>query len=505
MDRPEKNQENRRLPETQVLNVPPVPVTTDSSRGRASSPLNRYCLPLLGLALLAPIGCATGLGVKEMNGYILRNEFAPAAARVEKEKGRYGDKNLLLYYLDRGLLLQLAKEYSQSNVAFESAKDVARALYTKSVTAQASTFLINDNMTPYAGEDFERALIHVFSAMNYALLGKTEDALVECRQVNAFLKNLRFEARAKNAYQEDAFARYMAGLLYEDAGQINDALISYTKALETYGAYAKHYQTPLPEGLVEDALRTAHALGFLDKEADIQRRWGGTTPPPIPAGSGEVVVLHYAGLGPEQVDSFFEISVFNGWPYVEQMDTSSQDQTQVEQARAVVRAITADKMIRVAFPKYKRSTYKIQTVEVRNPATLPRTGALVEDIGAIAVRDLEDRNLQTRGRAVARAVIKYLLAQNIANAVEKKNDEGLGFLVRAVLQAAAAATEVADKRSWQSLPDKILMARTVLPAGTHTLTLRFLSQAGGTVETKEINNVAVTDGRKTFLIVRTAL
>jgi hypothetical protein len=79
----------------------------------------------------------------------------------------------------------------------------------------------------------------------------------------------------------------------------------------------------------------------------------------------------------------------------------------------------------------------------------------VEDVGAIAVRNLDDRVNRTAERAIARAVVKYLLSQRAADVVEKNSNENWGFLVRTILQAASAATEVADKRSWRTLPDHI--------------------------------------------------
>jgi hypothetical protein len=295
----------------------------------------------------------------------------------------------------------------------------------------------------------------------------------------------------------------LAGLLYESRGEINDAYISYYKALEGYDVYQKLYQTPRPPHLVDDALRTARHMGFSDKVAEIEKRWGEAALPHRPAGAGEVVVLHYAGLGPEKVDSFFEISVYNGWPYVQQVDTQSQDDTQIEQAQAVMRSLAADKMIRVAFPKYRRNTSQISALAVEGSSRTWR-GSVVEDVGAIAIRNLEDRVGRTRGRAIARATVKYLLAQQVGKAVEE-NDEGLGFLVKALLQAAAAATEVADKRAWRTLPDRVEMVRVALPEGSHTLTLKFLNAAGAPVETRSLPPLPVARGRRTFLIVRSAL
>ena len=256
---------------------------------------------------------------------------------------------------------------------------------------------------------------------------------------------------------------------------------------------------------MEDVLRTARRLGFSDKVAEIQRRWGPVSAAkPPPAGSGEIIVLSYLGLGPEKVDSFFEISVYNGWPYVEKVDAKSQEETQVEQARAVLRSVAADKMIRVAFPKYRRIPARVQTVDVQFSSTTS-AGVLVEDVGAIAVRNLDDRIARTRARAIARAVVKYLLAQKVGDAVGKNNNEDLGFLVRTLLQAASAATEVADKRSWRTLPDRIVMARLALPAGEQNLTLKFLDATGTVVETRELKNIPIASGRKSFVIVRSAL
>jgi len=462
---------------------------------------------LFPLIVLLPllVGCAPGVSVRELNGFILSGAFDTGTAKVTGARPTYGEKNELLYHLERGMFLHLAGHHGESNQTFEEAKRVIKKFYTKSVTAKASTFLINDNTTPYVGEDYERALIHVFSALNYVNLGLGEEALVECRQVDLFLKNLRFESADKNDYREDAFARYLAGLIYEEQGETNDAFISYVKALNAYDVYQKNYGTPPPTDLVGDALRTAKKLGLYDKIEDIQKRWG--SPPMAPTASGgEIIVLHYAGLGPEKVDAFFEISLFNGWPYVNAVNTSSQDQADIERAGAVLRGVVADKMIRVAFPKIIRRPYQAKTLEVTADTTgAPNRAQLVQDVGAIAEKELANKNVRTRARAIARAVTKHLLAQEVSHAVEEKNDETAGFLVKALFQAAATATEVADKRCWHTLPDRISMARSVLPEGPHNLVIRLLTEDGTLVQERKMTEVPIRSGKKTFIIIRSAV
>lgn len=461
-----------------------------------------FCLFALAL-FLATQGCATGgLSLRQLNGMVVQNNYAQAAAAIEKARSSYGSNNLLLYDLDRALLLQWAGDPVRSNEAFESAKRTAQALVTKSVSAEAVSFMTSDNARAYAGEDFERALIHVFAALNYSLLDRAEDALVECRQLDFLFKTLRTESRGKTAYTDDAFARYWAGLLYEEQGQINDAFISYYKALEVYEQFAKNYRTPRPRGLLADALRTARTLNFSDEIRSMEKRWGTESVTPPRPNDGELIVLHAAGLSPEKVDSFLEIGVIKGWGYVQEVQSQGEEDAQVQKAGAIVRGLAADKIIRVALPVYKTLPYRISGFDLSLDSATT-AGALVHDVGAVARRSLEDRMGKIRARAIARATVKYLLTQTISDAVAK-NDENTGAWVRLILQATAAATESADKRAWHTLPDRLLLARLFVPEGRHNLTLTFRDAAGTAIRTVPLEGVEVRRGRRTFQVVRTA-
>lgn len=452
------------------------------------------------------LSCASPLGIKEsLDRYLAQHQYAEAAAAVETGKGRYyGEKNALLFYLDRGMLLHLAGQHQESNEAFEQAKRTARELFTKSVTVEASTFLVSDNVRPYYGEDFERALIHFFCSLNYVMLNQGNEALVEARQVDFLLTKLKTDYGHKNTYKEDALVRYVMGMIYENQGQLNDAFISYRQALEAYDLYRANYGTPLPQALIGDALRTAQALRFGDRVQEIQRRWGGSIPPARQPGQGEVIVLHYNGLAPHKVDSFFEIGFIAGWAYVDAAKPQGQEKQQVEQAGAIARSILADAVVRMAFPKYEHSPYQIAGLRVaQTGAASTATAELAEDIGAIAMKNLQERVLRIRAKTIARSVVKFALSQKIAQKVKEKQGEGLGWLAQKIMQVASTATELADKRCWQTLPDRVLVARLPLSAGKHSITCSFTNASGQTVSSQEIKEVEVVEGKKTFVYVRT--
>jgi len=440
-----------------------------------------------------------------MNNLVSSEKFSDAAVLTEKSKDDiYGKKNALMYYLDRGMLLQLAGSYADSNAAFERAKQLSLEYFTKSVTTEASTLLISDNMRPYYGEDFERALVNVFSAMNYVMMGDEQEALVEARQADQLLKTFQTNYGYKDVYKEDAFVRYLMGMIYENKGEINDAYISYRQAMSAYEGYLKNYGVTVPNELVNDALRTADKLGFDDEIKDIKNKYKNAELTNRPAGYGELVVVDYNGFSPEKIDSFFEFSFGWGWAYVGSVDAKGDDEEQVRQAGAIARSIASDEQVRMAFPKYSPIDYRIACLEASVAGIAEVKGEVAEDIGKIAQKSLDDRIARIRIRAIIRSVIKFALARNISQKVEQSSGELSGWLAKKILTVASTATELADKRSWRSLPDKVIIARLSLPAGSQTVTIRYLDSSGFEVASKTITGIEIVPGKKTFRVLRSA-
>ncbi|MGA2089875.1 MAG: hypothetical protein ABSH12_00240 [Endomicrobiales bacterium] len=466
----------------------------------------RYKITICFLAVCVIISCATNSAYyNNLNGLTSQGRYLDAASLIEQSKHDvYGEKNALLFYLDKALLLHLGGNYTGSNDCFERAKKLSDQYFTKSVTTEASTLLINDTMRPYYGEDFERALINVFCALNYIMIGSPMEALVEARQVDQFLTTLQVNYGYKNKYKEDAFARYLMGMIYENQNQINDAFISYRQALDAYSAGIKAYGLPVPRALISDALRMAQQLGFSDEIRDITRTWGIPVGKPLAESDGELIILDYNGFSAEKVETVFEIAFGRAWAYVGAMTVKGDEQSQVDQAGAIARSILSDEQVRMAFPKYTRVPYRI----MRFSATADdsqSTSEVVDDISAIAERSLDDRITRIRIRTIARAAIKFALAHKISQKVEEQSgNAALGWLTKKALSVASTATEHADLRSWRSLPDRILMARMPLFAGTHTVVVKFYDSHGAEIQNEILNNVVIKPGKKTFAIVRTA-
>ncbi len=413
---------------------------------------------------------------KTLNSLLAARDFVAAEAQIRKVKDtQYKRKNAVLYYLDLGTVQHHAGKYRESDRSFAEAERRMEELYTKSVTKAAGALLINDMTMDYAGEPFERALAHVFRALNYVYLGEKDEALVEARKVEVFLDELNSRMK-KRAYRDDAFARYLDSLLYADSGEMDDARISYRAAMKAYSSYQANYNTATPR--------------FKFPERDGTPR-------------GEVVFIHYNGVAPRKISRTFQVAWNEAMFHVNLMKSKNDAEVKSAKFQNALRAGITGKSITVSYPEYIQDKFTIVGSEVIAGRSSTST-RLMEDISAIAFKDLKDRVGMIKSRSIARALVKYVIAQSATKAVKKKHGAGWGLLTQIATNVAAAATEVADTRGWATVPSQIRMARLKLPVGRHDLSARFLNGAGMVVATHDFRDVRVEKGTRTYLHYRTA-
>ena len=82
---------------------------------------------------------------------LLTSDYQEADAIIRQAEKDYGAKSRVLYGMDRGMTLQLAGEYEQSNRVLEEAEEEVDRLYTRTVRTETAAFMTNDNTLPYEG------------------------------------------------------------------------------------------------------------------------------------------------------------------------------------------------------------------------------------------------------------------------------------------------------------------------------------------------------------------
>jgi len=416
------------------------------------------------------------------------------AAGTVRDAGRqvYGARNRLLYHLDLGMALHLMGDYQGSIGQFEQAHNLGNDLYTRSLTGEAGSLFASDLLVPYAGEEFELVLINVFNALNYVFLKRIDDALVEVRRTQVKLDD--FAARAPGRYRVDPLALYLGGMLYEQAGMVDDALISCRAALQAYGASEARFQVVTPRALAGDVVRLSGVVG-VEVDEDTLALAG-----PLTGGtSGEVVLLHYFGPGPRKREKLVEVSLGNGLVHAYAIDVRSDEQKRVQRAFSVAKGMASTTQVTVAYPVFEQPHLAATRAVVEVQGCASEGSVVVANLSRIAGLNLEDRMSREWPRYVGRAVLKFLSARAVGMVGEEvSGNKGVGLIFQLLTQSAMSAAEAADTRGWRVLPALVHMTRVVCPEGTYAVQVSHLGASRG--RTLRFEDVRVDDGKKTFLV-----
>lgn len=427
---------------------------------------------LSGFLLLASCAMRSDL-YRDIEHNLAVGNYAVAASALQANQEEFGEKSSVLFNLEMGLLTHYGAQYAESNRMFLAAERRMEELYTTSISTEAAALLVNDNLLPYEGEDFEKVFVNLFLALNFAQMGDVEEALVEARKVDLKLKEYSKEYEDKNTYKQDAFIRYVMGALYEAAGEVNDAFISYQKAYEGYGEYASAYGTPCPTFLKADLVRTAGLLGFADERRRFEQEFGIEYAVPKRT-EGSLLVIIHSGRGPIKEQNKINVSIADN--------------------DGVVHTFT------VALPKFvprdRRQAHYAASLQ-SGGQSMRIDAEIAEDVTAIAKKSLEDRLGLLYLKAGGRAVLKFLASEKAKSEWKKDGDE-IGNLAKSLLiDVAVIASEQADTRTWRSLPARMLVIRAQLPAGTHQLQL----SADGQSRTLLTEQVTIAPGNVTFRVI----
>jgi hypothetical protein len=412
------------------------------------------CLSIFCLTAMASLstGCASArMSDTESDRLFRARQYDAAAEHLKKGLADQGDngRDILLYLMDIGLSLHSAGKYAESNEYFLKADKMAEIKDYTSLSKEGATLLTSDNIKDYKGEDFEKVLINVYLSMNYALLGNYEDSLVEARRVNQKLYMMVSEGARK--YKQNAFARYLSATVYEAQGDLNDAYVDYKEAYKLMPSFP---------GLGRDLWRMARLGSDSDdmeewdekfKLTDEDHKRAMASGPKSP--KGEIVVLYENGISPIKRPNphFSEIPKF--------------------------------------FPR--RNPVAFARVDVSGGAAhYEDTTAMLENIEATAIENLDEKYAALIAKKVAGIVAKEVVADQIG----KHTDPLIGLAAKVFFYAS----DQADVRSWNLLPHDLQVARIPVDPGTYTVRVTPVG-AGFALPEK---TVQVAAGKKAFLDFR---
>jgi hypothetical protein len=387
---------------------------------------------------------------------VLLSQQKPNLALAEHEKKPQSGKNELLYLLDKAMLQRMSGLYTESNATFEKTKMLIENLAATSVIEQVGAVTINDSMMSYEGEDYEQVAIHLYEALNYIKLGLWDEARVEALQVDVRLKKIAEENESK--FEQDAFSRYLTGLIYEQGGESSDPMIAYRKAYQTY----KEQKQPIPVFLKHDLLRLSQYLGLEDEYKTFKADFGieKTLSAKELAESGEVVVLLHQSLAP------------------------------IKRSESILVMGEKGVQLRISMPVYQSRPNYVHKARL-TIGDLYADTVIVTDFDRAARKSLERHSAAMMARLLARAVLKKVAA--------KAAEDNGGSLAGLLVNAAGLVTETADTRSWLTLPKNIHFARLAVPVGKYEAKLTLLGNHNQVIQVLNLGSVELGRGDKVLL------
>lgn len=377
---------------------------------------------------------------------------ADTATAAEQEAKEEAPKDLLSN-LELGEQFRLKRSFAESRDAWLAADVYVRAWedeaknspekLLQSLGEGLGSLLINDTMRRYDGADYERVALAVRLALGHLALGDWEKAQTEIRKMhereaiiaefrskevdalNAEREEKKVESKGakdlegypvetldipevtnlRNSYQS-AFGHYLAGFVYEQAGESSLAAAGYRQAIE----------------LRPDVPALQDALAGLDKRigkvshkatdtlivlevGQIPKKTSTTIPLPVPTHNGLVIVP----------------TSFPSMP--------------APAANPMPSSISIDGK--------------------------PVQAVVVTSYDSMARRELKD----SMPGVITRGTIRSI-AKGVINSEVSKRAGFFGGLISAIL---TTATEKADDRMWSSLPSHVALVRVKLEPGKHAI------------------------------------
>jgi hypothetical protein len=407
--------------------------------------INIILLPFLGLPLLW--SCAGG-SFAVVDNELERSGYTDSVKSLEKNKNSlYRSRDRILYCLDKGMLHHYARQYAESSKLLQEGELAIEEAFTKSVTQEISTYLVNDNVRDYGGEDYEDIYINVFNALNYYHRGDQEGAMVEIRRMNNKLRYLAVKydvvisglqrkaledgarippnQNAMTQFSDSALARYLGILFHRGAGLYDDARIDHDWLLTAFEDSPSVYTNKIPESLSDEM--------------------------EIPQGMARLNALAFGGLSP------------------------------IKQENTVRIPLLDYRWIKIALPEMVSRHSEIYSIELVLDDGQRFRLELLEDMDAVAKETFKTRQQLIYIKTILRATFKAV-SSSVTGAAAQEVDGVAGLILglsSIAAQLYAEASEQADLRASRYFPAKAYVGGINLPPGRYSFNIKYYNRSGG--------------------------
>jgi len=406
------------------------------------------------VVLAAAAGCTTYTARMSDTGVLYYDgEYGRAIDELDELTRSSSNEDRYLYLLERGKVRLAAGMYDSAIVDMQAAERRFDEIEgTASVVEMLSTSIVSDASREYKPEPHEKILLNTYLLLSYLEAGDIEGAYVERNRVIMRLGQYLGTAVAESDSLLDVpFARYVAAVLYENEGKLDDARIEYERIEDLFPeAVPWAPNAHMTELVVLTEMGRAPVKVSREIRGYFEKVDGQTFGYfALPGGNGQYVYPVSPGLlsGDSELGTVFTF----------------------------------------AFPEYVR---------------MPRVAVLcrpvidgVEAGTAVTLDDLEETAMEAFRRDIGTILLRSALRTYLQILAQNKLDGDVGRIA-SVVAKFFSAVETADTRSWQTLPSEIAVFRLEVEPGPHEVSLRYYDAGGRLVGESGSLEVWVEDGKK---------
>jgi len=413
--------------------------------------------PLLALAALLAAGCSTYQNQSEgFRANWRAGRVEPVAQELTAKADREADgRDAVIWRLEQATALRAANRLPESTAAFDDAErrmnDFAARPAVR-LSAEALSALSNPANLPYEGRAYDRVMANTYKALNWLALGDAERARTELfrayqRQQDAVADNARRIARAQ---EEEALAQdrraVEATRSHPGFQRQLDQVTAPARSLQLYADFVNPFAVWL-DGVYFSIL--AQDGSDLERARKSFERAAGYAPgnPHVEADFA-AVEAQFQGRRPGPVT----------WVVFETGAAPIREQVRID----IPIIVTDVSYVGAAFPRLQPQGNFAGTLTVR-AAGGSTTTATVCRMDSVIARDFEAELPAITTRAIVSTLAKGTAAF-FANQAANRQDDALGALVRLATMAYQYAVNVADTRTWTTLPKEFQVARLATPA-----------------------------------------
>ena len=544
-------------------------------------------------------GCATYKdGTQKAFNAVEKGNYP--VALVEMKKAIKPDGNdRLVYFMEIGLLEHLNGQYELSNQNLSRAASIGEELETKRAGDTITAALTSPRSGEYQGSKFERAFVHYYKALNYIKLAAKatrrsdiesllEGARIESRRVDILLTAIQNEEgtyqevkdkkgklfgqlleiyRKLDAgidtealkFREDAYIRYMSGVIYEANKEYDDARIAYQQSAKLYeDGFAEQYSL----GNEITAQAWFDTIRMMQWAGGYENQWPALAEQKLSTaqrdqlknfekGTAQLLLIEHLGMIPHRDELNIHLTVdqssqelivkpvYSNDPkekhdqfswfytmYAEKGLLSAVSNYNARGVGGVIQGLESKRFglgpawglaeqvglikaigvmgVRITVPYYRPSPAPFGISEVWINGNNKGKMVLAESLAELALQEQIVNSGSDLQFALARETVKALLGDAGASVAGQMGGDDAKKIIGFLSKIANTATSQAETRNWLTLPYAIKIKRIPLKEGDNTLRVMTKNANGVGIFKETVKEINVGKGELYILRNRSA-